>query len=139
MTQRPAKQASVVPLFVGNNALQHDADPDELRIAPRRRMLKSGIVAYSGRHCTIPCTVRDISDGGARLRVTSSLLAPDTFELIIESEGLEADCEVVWRDESQIGVRFVGAPRLVTPRMRQSVQVNIPQERQSIRRQKKQD
>ena len=59
----------------------------------RRRVLKGGIVAFNDRHSTLPCSVRDVSDMGARLRVTGSVSVPDTFELIIEFDGLEAPCE----------------------------------------------
>jgi len=38
---------------------------------------------------------------------------PDTIELNLEIDGLEANCEVVWRAGKDVGVRFVGAPRKV--------------------------
>ena len=82
----------------------------------RRRVLKAGVVAYNDRHVTLPCTVRDLSATGARVRVEGSVSAPDTFELIIDIDGFEANCQVVWRKGNEIGVRFLGAPRMVAPK-----------------------
>ncbi len=124
---------SVVHLHaVGNTALA--AQTDEARIAPRRRMLKSGKIAYSDRHVTIGCTVRDMSATGARLRIEGSVTAPDTFELLIALDGLEANCEVVWRREADIGVRFVGAPRTVAPKRTQSITAMAPVQAPTLRR-----
>jgi hypothetical protein len=95
---------------------QHDA-----RLSPRRRVLKAGVVATNNRHLTASCTVRDISETGARLRVDSSLSVPDTFELIIEIDGLEANCQVVWRSANEVGAKFIGAPRKVAAKRVQVV------------------
>lgn len=81
------------------------------RNASRRRVLKAGVVAYNGRHVTLPCGVRDMSEQGARLTLAGSVTAPDTFELLVELDGIEASCEVVWRRGSEIGVRFLAPPK----------------------------
>ena len=110
------------------------SEQDDARRAPRHRVLKAGIIASNGRHLTIACTVRDLSDTGARLRVDGSLNAPDTFELIIEMDGLEADCEVVWRSGKDVGVRYLGAPRKVAVRRAQVISALVPQSAPSLRR-----
>ena len=84
------------------------------RVAPRQRVLKACVIAYSGRHITQVAAVRDVSETGARLRVENPLTVPDTFELILDLDGLEADCEVTWRKDKEIGVRFT-ALRVVEP------------------------
>ena len=81
------------------------------RNADRRRTLKAGVIAYSGGHVTLSCAVRDLSDSGARVQVEGSIDAPDTFQLIVEMDGLEADCRVVWRRGKEVGVVFVGGAR----------------------------
>lgn len=81
------------------------------RVAERRRILKSGQICFNGRHCSIPCVVRDLTETGAKLTVDGSVSAPDTFELLIELDGTWVDCEVAWRRGSNIGVRFVSAIR----------------------------
>jgi hypothetical protein len=91
------------------------------RNADRRRVLKAGVIAYNGRHVTLPCGVRDLSQVGARLQVDGSVSAPDTFELLVDLDGLEAACEVVWRRGSEIGVRFLEPPRIVDKKREQVV------------------
>ena len=87
--------------------------PTELSVAgaahsrrQRHRVLKAGLVCFNGRHVTVPCVVRDMSDGGARLSVTGSVGIPDTFELYIELDASWAGCEVTWRRGDSVGVRF---------------------------------
>ena len=93
----------------------------EQRGSTRKRMLKGGVIAFSGRHATMPCVVRDVSETGARLQVQSGAGVPDTFELIVELDGLEAHVEVVWRRPTEVGVRFLAAPTLSAPRRSQVV------------------
>lgn len=109
----------------------------ERRQSLRRRVLKGGVVAFNERYVTLPCTVRDVSDGGARLRIEGSMNAPDTFELIIEIDGLEASCEVVSRRGSELSVRFVSPPRMLPPRRVQVVNAIVPATQPTLRRRPK--
>jgi hypothetical protein len=93
----------------------------ERRGSPRRRVLKGAIILYSDRHITLPCSVRDLSATGARVRAEGSVAAPDKFILMIELDGFEADCEVVTRSGKDLGVKFVSAPRAVRPKRVQIV------------------
>ena len=101
------------------SSLQHETT--ENRSGERRRLLKGGVIAFSARHATLPCMVRDISDGGARLRVGDASAVPDTFELIIELDGLEVACEVTRRQHGEIGVKFTCEPNYVAPQRSQVV------------------
>jgi hypothetical protein len=109
----------------------------DARVAMRRRVLKAGVAAYNDRHVSLPCTVRDLSATGARLRVEGSVSAPDTFELIIDIDGFEANCQVVWRKGNEIGVRFLGAPRMVAPKRSQIINPMAPSPKASLRRKPK--
>jgi len=91
------------------------------RCVARRRVLKGGLVAFSERHATLSCTVRDLSDAGARLRLGGAPNVPDRFELIIDLDGLEALCQVVWRKDQEMGVKFLSNPRKVPPRRKQVI------------------
>lgn len=122
---------AVVPLSAAANALAKDG---EARRAPRRRVLKAGIAASNDRRLTVNCTVRDLSDTGARLRIEGSMTVPDTFELIIELDGLEAPCQVVWRKGGEVGVKFLSAPRIVAAKRAQVVSVVAPPKAVSLRR-----
>jgi hypothetical protein len=114
-----------------------DAAPStdrELRCQARRRTLKGGIIAFHGRHATLACTVRDISATGARLRVDASQSVPDGFDLIIELDGLEAPCRVVWRHDKEIGVIFTSPPRTGAPRRAQVVRAFVPERPATLRK-----
>jgi PilZ domain len=109
----------------------------DARAALRRRVLKAGVVAYNDRHVSLPCAVRDLSATGARVRVEGSVSAPDTFELIIDIDGFEANCQVVWRKGNEIGVHFLGAPRMVAPKRAQVINPMLPTPKASLRRKPK--
>jgi len=77
----------------------------EKRTTPRSRILKSGTISFD-RAAGIDCVVRNISDEGACLEVTSPLGIPDEFTLVIKSDNLLRTCQIVWRSARRIGVRF---------------------------------
>jgi hypothetical protein len=74
---------------------------EERRIVLRRRALKAGSIGFAGG--AIDCTVRNISDVGATLDVVTPLFIPDRFKLIIQSDGLNRPCHIVWR---RMGIAF---------------------------------
>lgn len=84
---------------------------EEMRRSSRRKQLKAGLITSDGRHSTIPCRVRDISDEGARLEIEDGE-PPDAFRLVIDYDGLEASCDVVWRRGKTLGVRFTSPPKI---------------------------
>ncbi len=106
----------------------------ELRNALRKRVLKGGFIAFSARHATLPCVVRDISASGARLQVEQATTVPDTFELIVELDGFEAPCVVVWRRATEVGVTFLSTPAKVMPKRQQVVGVTSPINKATLRR-----
>ncbi|MEM7425611.1 MAG: response regulator [Pseudomonadota bacterium] len=74
-------------------------------------VMKGGAIRFAERHGTIPCVIRDITPAGARVRVLSSAQIPDQFTLIIELDHIEAECTVVWRSKTELGLKFA---RLLT-------------------------
>ena len=78
---------------------------DEHRIAPRRRLLKAGKISFGGG-AAIDCTIRNLSETGAALEVTSPVGIPERFTLVIEADHIHVPCRVVWRKEKRIGVHF---------------------------------
>jgi len=67
-------------------------------------MLKSGKILL-GKHA-VPCTVRNISDRGACLQVQTTAGIPSVFDFLIAGEPAKT-CKTVWRDDTQIGVKFI--------------------------------
>ena len=78
---------------------------EENRAAPRRRVLKGGRIVINDGFSTFQCTVRNLSDTGARLKVASVIGIPDAFELLMD-DGRKFACRAVWKTEGEIGVEF---------------------------------
>lgn len=75
------------------------------RSSARRRTFKGGLIMY-GTVAGIDCLLRNMSETGACLELTSTFAIPDQFSLIVRPEGLRRDCTVHWRTETHIGVSF---------------------------------
>ena len=60
--------------------------------------------------------------------------SPTHFELIIEVDGLEADCQVVWRKANEVGVKFLAAPRIVAVKRAQVISPLTPAKAPTLRR-----
>ncbi len=95
-------------------------DFSDRRAAPRKRILKAGVIrALPDFEAT--CVVRDLSEGGAKLKVKDIRQVPEHFQLTIELDGLLAKCQVMWRSDSgEIGVKFE-APAVAIPPARKQV------------------
>jgi hypothetical protein len=80
---------------------------DRRRREPRRRVLKAATAAFNSRNSVINCVVRDLSESGARLRFDGLFRPPHEFDLLIPTGRRHHACEVAWRSQQDIGVRFV--------------------------------
>ena len=81
---------------------------DNARAAPRRRTL------LPGRLCTelgisAPCTIHNLSTGGAQVRLSDSVPLPKQLYLVDVSHELGHKAEVRWRFGSALGLRFVSS------------------------------
>ena len=74
------------------------------RNGSRRRVLKAGLIECGGT--AFECTVRNLSESGAALKVATPLYIPDRFILLIQSEQSKRTCRVVWRAGKRMGVAF---------------------------------
>jgi hypothetical protein len=77
---------------------------NEKRVAHRRRILKRALIVISEKAPTIECAVRNKSDKGAALQVSTTVGLPGTFDVMIE--GTRRRCRSQWRTDTQIGVVF---------------------------------
>jgi hypothetical protein len=79
----------------------------ERRGSPRRRMLKQARVLLNDR-ATLDCTIRDMSETGARLVFGAAMQLPETFTLLCVSAETRFDVRVAWRKGLAVGVAFIG-------------------------------
>lgn len=79
----------------------------ERRAELRHRVLKRGHLVLPGLCSVIDCVVRDLSRGGARLRVEGHFAAPDEFHLVVLSSGERRRVSRRWQRGSEFGVQFV--------------------------------
>ncbi|MGI9407626.1 MAG: response regulator, partial [Hyphomicrobiaceae bacterium] len=61
---------------------------------------------------------------------------PDTFELLIELDGFEAEAEVIWRKQGEVGIEFVSQPEMVKPKRTQVVTSHGHMRKASLRKDK---
>jgi hypothetical protein len=76
------------------------------RGSQRRRVLKSGKIVFGGGAFSVDCTIRDLSESGARLQVPTSVAIPDRFVHVDAHAAVRREAVVVWRKGDQLGVRF---------------------------------
>lgn len=76
----------------------------ERRATPRFRVLKRGTLAFGGGG--IDCTVRNLSETGARVDVASPIGLPVNTMLVIEADQFIRRCRAVWNSDKQIGLAF---------------------------------
>lgn len=79
---------------------------EERRNFPRLRTLKGGKIVLNDGFSTFDCTIRNMSDEGAKLIVGSIIGVPKHFELAMD-DGRRFNCETVWHTEKEIGVHFI--------------------------------
>jgi hypothetical protein len=87
--------------------LSHDGfdQADCRRGEPRRRVLLAGkIVQANG--ITLDCMIRNLSEGGAQVRVAPGQILPNAFDLIEIRTGIAYRAEVAWRSPIEMGVKF---------------------------------
>ncbi len=78
----------------------------EKRLSPRRNVIIPAVIVFEGGRTRVHCTIRNISESGAKLDVTSVVSIPRTFDLLVEKIAPQP-CFVVWRSLKELGVQFV--------------------------------
>ena len=81
---------------------------DERRREHRPRVLKGATIIGGNRGSGIPCTVKNMHEHGAELRVDADIPLAANFLLYISVDGVAYRSELQWRQDNRCGVRFVG-------------------------------
>ncbi len=73
------------------------------------------MIYYDNRRVSIDCTIRDLSDAGARIALQTLVTVPDNIELFIPQKQRTLPARVQRREPYEIGVSFddqrAGEPR----------------------------
>jgi len=98
----PAPQAAAAPAA---DAPATPGDGSVQRASPRRKVLLGARLWHKSGYFVVECTVYDLSEHGAKIRLQSEAYVPD--ELVLKLNGVpERKCKLVWRRGNVIGVKF---------------------------------
>ncbi len=79
----------------------------EKRAGPRRRVLFGGKIVFALGARSIDCTIRDLSEAGAQVRLAAFELLPEEVYLIELRRGLAHEARVAWVRPPHLGLQFV--------------------------------
>ncbi len=84
------------------------ARPIENRVAIRKdTYLRAADLIIGEEKLTIAASVLDSSSRGLRLYVNSSIRIPKRFTVILCNPHSTHNCELVWQNEKEIGLKFI--------------------------------
>lgn len=78
----------------------------EQRQSNRVRSFLRGEAVHSNGSSRTECTVRDLSDTGARVEIPTSVTLPEYFEIVIPLKNITRRARIVWRHGGEIGILF---------------------------------
>lgn len=84
-------------------------NPDR-RGSVRRKILRSARTIWPNGDSS-ECMICNISETGAKLILCGPV--PNLFDLVIEGDQRRHECEVVWRQDTRVGVKFKNQPQIV--------------------------
>jgi PilZ domain-containing protein len=79
---------------------------NERRSSLRHKSFLKGCVYYNNKLSSADCLVRDLSEGGARLKFFGRVTIPDVVELHLPHKDETFHAKVQWRVGDEIGVAF---------------------------------
>lgn len=79
----------------------------ESRRAPRARTFLGGKIVFRDGSFSFNCTVRDISDGGARIQIAPEQLVPKWFYLLTSRDDYALEAQVEWQRGVLLGLRVL--------------------------------
>lgn len=82
------------------------ASQPERRRSPRVRVLKNALIIFNRGQCSMPCHILNQSETGALIAPSDITLCPDEF-VLRPLVGPARNCEVVFRKNTRVGVRFL--------------------------------
>lgn len=74
-----------------------DNQVDNQRIARRQRVLKQGKIVFFNNLSVTDCTIRDLSETGAKVICGDQMAVPNEFRLVVLMDNTIRDVQVAWR------------------------------------------
>lgn len=93
----------------------HDESKEPDSRDQRRRMLKTAVASYNDQSISMEVLLRDMSDTGVKIKLKQNDVLPDNFHLYIELDGVNVECEAVWRRGLEVGAKFVSEVEVKVP------------------------
>jgi hypothetical protein len=78
----------------------------ESRVTGRTRSFLRGEIIHSNGNSRTDCTVRDLSETGARIEAPPSVTVPEYFDLVIPQRNIRHRARIVWRHQAELGLAF---------------------------------
>jgi PilZ domain len=79
---------------------------DNKRSALRQRVLKSAKIVSMNQWSVVDCTVRDLSETGAKIICGDQAAVANEFRFLLPSENTIRTAKVVWRRDDLLGIEF---------------------------------
>lgn len=79
----------------------------ERRLIGRTKITKGALLFFDHKVGIFSCTVRDITNRGAGIRVQSLKVLPLDFELSFDNFHSARTCNLIWRQSDFLGVTFL--------------------------------
>ena len=73
----------------------------------RIRTFLKAVIEFNNGASKNDCTVKNISESGARIEITGAVSLPNEFNLRIPHRGELRRCRLIWREADGVGVHFV--------------------------------
>ena len=96
--------------------MSDEPDKHELRITRRKKVLKAGKILVPGNLSVVDCTIRDMSETGARIVVGDQAAVPSEFRLVVPMDNIMREAVVKWRRGELLGIAFTSEVRRAPPR-----------------------
>ncbi|HTK35370.1 MAG TPA: PilZ domain-containing protein [Caulobacteraceae bacterium] len=80
--------------------------------ASRRRALLAGKIVFDHGARSLDCTIRDLSETGAKVRLAGPELLPERFYLIEFRHGVAFQARVAWTRPPELGLEFMASHKL---------------------------
>jgi hypothetical protein len=79
----------------------------EQRKRRRRRVLSSGFIYVPETHSPFNCSIKDVSDTGAKILIKTEILIPSTFQLVNVTNQTAFEVQCVRRSGRELGLKIL--------------------------------